>query len=169
MQHFRAVWMISLCHMLIQKKIIIIRSVTEILHINVIQCQLILMKHLSSFLRMTILIYSILNLGIAFLALYGFTGIRYDWSVDILLCKPGHDGPTLARSDSPYWSHARKVTNFVTFGQCLHIHRKKNKRPSWVYCAANTVGFHYRLSKWTGHSWFLSKRNLLLYNESFND
>ena len=55
--------MISLCHMLIQKKIIIISSVTEILHINVIQCQLILMKHLSSFLRMTILIYSILNLG----------------------------------------------------------------------------------------------------------
>ena len=49
MHHFRAVWMISLCHMLIQKKIIIISSVTEILHINVIQCQLILMKHLSSF------------------------------------------------------------------------------------------------------------------------
>ena len=58
MHHFRAVWMISLCHMLIQKKIIIIiGSVTEILCINVIQCQLILMKHLSSFLRMTILIY----------------------------------------------------------------------------------------------------------------
>ena len=34
--------MISLCHMLIQKKIIIISSVIEILHINVIQCQLIL-------------------------------------------------------------------------------------------------------------------------------
>ena len=49
--------------MLIQKKIIIISSVTEILHINVIQCQLILMKHLGSFLRLTILIYSILNLG----------------------------------------------------------------------------------------------------------
>ena len=62
MHHFRAVWMISLCHMLIQKKIIIISSVTEILHINVIQCQLILMKHLGSFLRLTILIYSILNL-----------------------------------------------------------------------------------------------------------
>ena len=43
--------MISLCHMLIQKKIIIISSVTEILHINVIQCQLILMKHLSSFYK----------------------------------------------------------------------------------------------------------------------
>ena len=55
MHHFRAVWMISV--------IIIISSVIEILHINVIQCQLILMKHLSSFLRMTILIYSILNLG----------------------------------------------------------------------------------------------------------
>ena len=55
--------MTSLCHMLIQKKIIIISSVTEILHINVIQCQLILMKHLGSFLRLTILIYSILNLG----------------------------------------------------------------------------------------------------------
>ena len=65
--------MISLCHMLIQKKIIIISSVTEILHINVIQCQLILMKHLSSFLRMTILIYSILNLGYRILPLYGFT------------------------------------------------------------------------------------------------
>ena len=37
--------MISLCDMLIQKKSIIISSVTEILHINVIQCQLILMKH----------------------------------------------------------------------------------------------------------------------------
>ena len=45
MHHFRAVWMISLCHMLIQKKSIIISSVTEILHINVIHCQLILMKH----------------------------------------------------------------------------------------------------------------------------
>ena len=49
--------------MLIQKKSIIINSVTEILHINVTQCHLILMKHLNSFLRMTILIYSILNLG----------------------------------------------------------------------------------------------------------
>ena len=49
MHHFRAVWMISLCHMLIQKKIIIISSVTEVLHINFIQCQLILMTHLSSF------------------------------------------------------------------------------------------------------------------------
>ena len=37
--------MISLCDMLIQKKSIIISSITEILHINVIQCQLILMKH----------------------------------------------------------------------------------------------------------------------------
>ena len=35
--------------MLIQKESIIISSVTEILHINVIQCQLILMKDLSSF------------------------------------------------------------------------------------------------------------------------
>ena len=58
--------------MLIQKKSIIISSVTEILHINVIQCQLILMKLLSSFLRMTILIYSILTWDNAFLALYGF-------------------------------------------------------------------------------------------------
>ena len=55
MHHFRAVWMISV--------IVIISSVIEILYINVIQCQLILMKHLSSFLRMNILIYSILNLG----------------------------------------------------------------------------------------------------------
>ena len=61
--------MISLCHMLIQKKCIIVISVTKILHINVIQFQLILMKHLSSYLRMTILIYSILNLG------YGFTSL----------------------------------------------------------------------------------------------
>ena len=37
--------------MLIQKESIIISSVTEILHINVIQCQLILMKHLSSFYK----------------------------------------------------------------------------------------------------------------------
>ena len=49
--------------MLIQKKSIIIGSVTEILHINVIQCQLILIKHLSSFLRMTILIYSIFHVA----------------------------------------------------------------------------------------------------------
>ena len=62
--------------MLIQKKSIIIGSVTEILHINVIQCQLILMKHLSSFLRMIILIYSILTWDIAFLAFYGFTPPR---------------------------------------------------------------------------------------------
>ena len=62
MHRFRAVWMISLCHMSIQMKFIIISSVTEILNINVIKCQLILMKHLSPFLRMTILIYSILNL-----------------------------------------------------------------------------------------------------------
>ena len=61
--------MISLCHMLIQKKSIIVISVTKILHINVIQFQLILMKHLSSYLRMTILINSILNLG------YGFTSL----------------------------------------------------------------------------------------------
>ena len=59
--------MIPLCHILIQKKIIIVSSVTEILHINVIQLQSILMKHLSSYLRMTILINSNLNLG------YGFT------------------------------------------------------------------------------------------------
>ena len=37
--------MISLCHMLNQKKSIIISSFTEILHINVIQCQLILIRH----------------------------------------------------------------------------------------------------------------------------
>ena len=48
MHRFRAVWMIPLCHILIQKKIIIVSSVTEILHINVIQLQSILMKHLSS-------------------------------------------------------------------------------------------------------------------------
>ena len=37
--------MISLCHMSNQKKSIIISSFTEILHINVIQCQLILIRH----------------------------------------------------------------------------------------------------------------------------
>ena len=47
MHRFRAAWMIPLCHILIQKKIIIVSSVTEILHINVIQLQSILMKHLS--------------------------------------------------------------------------------------------------------------------------
>ena len=61
--------MIPLCHILIQKKIIIVSSVTEILHINVIQLQSILMKHLSSYLRMTILINSILNLDMASLHL----------------------------------------------------------------------------------------------------
>ena len=49
MHHLKAVWMISLYHMLIQEKSIITRSVPEILHINDIQCQLILMKHLSFF------------------------------------------------------------------------------------------------------------------------
>ena len=67
MHHLRAVWMIPLCHILIQKKSIIVSSVTEILRINFIQLQSILMKHLSSYLRMNILINSILNLG------YGFT------------------------------------------------------------------------------------------------
>ena len=38
-------------------------SVTKILHINAIQCHSILMKHLTSFVWMTILIYSILKLG----------------------------------------------------------------------------------------------------------
>ena len=51
MHHFRAVWMISLCDMLIQKKSIIIGSVIEILHINVIECQLILMKHFEFIFR----------------------------------------------------------------------------------------------------------------------
>ena len=69
MHRFRAVWMIPLCHILIQKKIIIVSSVTEILHINVIQFQSILMKHFSSYLRMTILINSILNLDMASLHL----------------------------------------------------------------------------------------------------
>ena len=59
--------------MLIQKKSITISSVSEILHINAIQGQLILVKHLNSFLRMTILIYSIWTWDIAFLALYSFT------------------------------------------------------------------------------------------------
>ena len=59
--------MILRCHILIQKKSVVVSSVTEILHITVIQFQLILMKHLSSYLRVTILIYSILNLG------YGLT------------------------------------------------------------------------------------------------
>ena len=58
------------------KKGIIISSAVKILHISVIQCQLILMKHLSSFLRMIILIYSILTWDIAFLAFYGFTPPR---------------------------------------------------------------------------------------------
>ena len=39
MHHFRAVWMISLCHMLIQKKSIIINSVTEILHCPITNVQ----------------------------------------------------------------------------------------------------------------------------------
>ena len=72
MQHFKAVWMISLCHMLIQEKSIIIRSVPEILHINDIQCQLILMKHLSLFLWLSWFI-QFRTGDIAFLAPYGFT------------------------------------------------------------------------------------------------
>ena len=58
--------MISLCHLLIQNKSINITSVTKILPINVIQRHFILMKHLSSSVRMIILIYSILNLGLHF-------------------------------------------------------------------------------------------------------
>ena len=38
-------------------------NLREILHINVIQCQLVLMEYLSSFLRVAVLIYSILKLG----------------------------------------------------------------------------------------------------------
>ena len=38
-------------------------------------------------------------------------------------------GPPSPARDSPYWSHARKLTKFVTFGQCWHIHRKKINEP----------------------------------------
>ena len=48
MHHLRVVWMIPLCHILIQKKSIIVSSVTEILRINFIQLQSILVKHLTS-------------------------------------------------------------------------------------------------------------------------
>ena len=81
--------------------------------------------------------------------LWSWNGIIYDWSVDILLCKSlyhiassarGQDevnpvfwlatwagmmGPPSPARDSPYWSHARKLTKFVTFGQC----RKKINDP----------------------------------------
>ena len=40
--------MIPLCHILIQKKSIIVSSVTEILRINFIQLQSTLVKHLTS-------------------------------------------------------------------------------------------------------------------------
>ena len=39
----------------------------------------------------------------------------------------GMMGPPSPPRDSPYWSHARKPTKFVTFGQCLHIHKKKKE------------------------------------------
>ena len=39
----------------------------------------------------------------------------------------GMMGPPSPPRDSLYWSHARKPTKFVTFGQCLHIHKKKKK------------------------------------------
>ena len=51
--------MISLSLVNPKENDIIIGSVAEILQINVIQCQLVLTKHLNSFSRMTILIYSI--------------------------------------------------------------------------------------------------------------
>ena len=78
-----------------------------------------------------------------------WNGIIYDWSVEILLSKSlyhiansarGQDevnpvfwlatwagimGPPSPARDSPYWSHARKLTKFVTFGQC----RKKINDP----------------------------------------
>ena len=81
--------------------------------------------------------------------LWSWNGIIYDWSVDILLRKSlyhiassarGQDevnpvfwlatwagmmGPPSPARDSPYWCHVRKLTKFVTFGQCRHIHRKK--------------------------------------------
>ena len=79
--------------------------------------------------------------------------ITYDWSVDNLFCKTlyhiansarGQDevnpvfwfatcagmmGPPSFARDSPNWSNARKLTKFVTFGQCWHIHRKKINEP----------------------------------------
>ena len=85
--------------------------------------------------------------------LWSWNGIIYDWSVDILLCKSlyhiassarGQDevnpvfwlatwagmmGPPSPARDSPYWCHVRKLTKFVTFGQCRHIHRKKINDP----------------------------------------
>ena len=36
--------------------------------------------------------------------------------------------PSPAR-DSPYWYRARKLTKFVTFRQCRHIHKKKINDP----------------------------------------
>ena len=42
--------------------LLLVLKSSVVLHIKGIQCQLILMKHLSSFLRMIILIYLILNL-----------------------------------------------------------------------------------------------------------
>ena len=85
--------------------------------------------------------------------LWSWNGIIYDWSVDILLRKSlyhiassarGQDevnpvfwlatwagmmGPPSPARDSPYWCHVRKLTKFVTFGQCRHIHRKKINDP----------------------------------------
>ena len=85
--------------------------------------------------------------------LWSWNGIIYDRSVDILLCKSlyhiassarGQDevnpvfwlgtwagmmGPPSPARDSPYWCHVRKLTKFVTFGQCRHIHRKKINDP----------------------------------------
>ena len=79
--------------------------------------------------------------------------IEPDWSVDILLRKSLYHIANSARGqdevnpvfwlatwagmmglpspalDSPYWPHARKLTKFVTFGQCRHIHRKKINDP----------------------------------------
>ena len=41
----------------------------------------------------------------------------------------GTMGPPSPARDSPYWSHARKLTKFVTFGQCFHIYIEKINDP----------------------------------------
>ena len=94
--------------------------------------------------------------------LWSWNGITYDWSVDILLCKSlyhivnsarGQDdvnpvfwlatwagmmGPPSHARDSAYWSHARKLTKFITFGRCWHAHRKKQTTLLGLLCCKHS-------------------------------
>ena len=50
----------------------------------------------------------------------------------------GMMGPPSHARDSAYWSHARKLTKFITFGRCWHAHRKKQTTLLGLLCCKHS-------------------------------